>query len=84
MEYASLALANHRRVVVLEKPFYDRPCAAKGLTSYRCRGRYGWVMIGAKNDADAYKEALRSTDKINDMQVWDGKAYRSLTIGESS
>jgi hypothetical protein len=30
-----------------QKPFYERPCAAAGLISYRYRGRYGWIMIGA-------------------------------------
>jgi hypothetical protein len=39
---------------------HDRPCAAEGLTSYRYRGEYGWIMIGAKDDADALHEASRS------------------------
>jgi hypothetical protein len=41
---------------------HDRPCAAAGLLSYRYRGRYGWVMIGATDDADALREAGRSVD----------------------
>ena len=36
---------------------HDRPLAAKGLVSYRYRGRYGWIMIGAKDNADALREA---------------------------
>lgn len=57
---------------------WDRPLAAAGLTSYRCRGRYGWVMIGAKNDADAWAQAARSTDKAHDMEVWDGTRYTPI------
>ena len=43
---------------------YDRPCAAPGLWSYRYRGRYGWIMIGARDDADAMREARRSTSPV--------------------
>ena len=57
-------------------PVHDRPCAAEGLTSYRARGRYGWIMIGAADDADAWREALRSTDTPTDLQRWDGTEYR--------
>lgn len=56
-------------------PTHDRPCAAPGLTSYRAKGRYGWIMIGAKDDADALREARRSTDTPTDLQVWDGVNY---------
>lgn len=38
----------------------DRPMAAPGLTSYRYRGAYGFVMIGALDHADALQEAQRS------------------------
>lgn len=41
----------------------DQPLAAKGLTSYRCRNRYGWTMIGAKDVDDAMREARRSADE---------------------
>lgn len=56
---------------------HDRPLAAKGLISYRCRGRYGWIMIGAKDDADAMREALRSDPeaKRDNLQVWSGARY---------
>ena len=40
--------------------FYDRPCASAGLNSFRYRGNYGWIMIGAHNQNDALREALRS------------------------
>ena len=56
---------------------HDRPMAAHGLTSYRLRGRYGWIMIGATNHADAMREAARSTQepKPENLQVWGGTQY---------
>lgn len=59
----------------------DRPMAAPGLTSYRCKGRYGWIMIGAKDHADAMQEARRSdpTARAENLEIWNGERYRSLT-----
>lgn len=57
------------------EPFWERPCAAQGLISYRARSRFGWIMIGARDDADAWREARRSTDCPTDLQVWDGTRY---------
>lgn len=56
---------------------HERPMAAAGLTSYRCRGRYGWIMIGATDAADAMREARRSTanPRPEDLEVWDGTRY---------
>jgi hypothetical protein len=56
--------------------FTDKPCAGAGLTSYRYRGRYDWVMIGAKNQHDALREALRSVSQeesvsAENLEVWD-------------
>jgi len=55
----------------------DKPLAAPGLTSYRCKGRFGWVMIGAKDREDALEEARRSSDfvKPETLEVWDGEKY---------
>jgi hypothetical protein len=60
----------------------NKPLASDGLTSYRYKGRYGFVMIGAKDDADALREAQRSltwdkatTDKL---QRWNGKEYQPI------
>jgi hypothetical protein len=56
----------------------DKPMAMKGLISYRYRGRYGWIMIGAKDDNDALREAQRSTsDKVtmDNLQIWKGSQY---------
>lgn len=58
--------------------YHDRPCAAPGLTSYRCRGRYGYIMIGARDVQDAWREARRSSDQPHDLQVWDGAAYKDV------
>lgn len=60
----------------------DKPLAVNGLTSYRCRGRYGWIMIGATDDADAWREALRSSPEADQstLEVWNGAHYvRILT-----
>lgn len=59
----------------------DKPMAAHGLTSYRYKGRYGWIMIGAKDDNDALNEAKRSTsDKVTmeNLQVWKGSQYEQV------
>ena len=58
-------------------PMTDRPMAAHGLTSYRYRGRYGWIMIGARNTNNALSEAKRSTDNVtrSNLQVWNGSEY---------
>lgn len=60
--------------------FTERPCAAPGLTSYRCRSRYGWIMIGAAGDDEALRQARRSTAKAKrqDLQVWSGERYVPL------
>lgn len=56
---------------------HDRPYAAKGLISYRCKTPYGWVMIGATDPDDAMREAARSSNfaKRENLQVWDGERY---------
>jgi len=69
------AVEREAREGIADISVHDRPCAAPGLTSYRARGRWGWIMIGARDDADARREALRSSDRATDLQVWDGKRY---------
>ena len=63
-----------------EDAYWERPCAAKGLTSYRYKGRYGWIMIGAGDRAEALREAARSTDNVLPelLQVWNGREYVNL------
>lgn len=62
--------------------FTDKPCAAHGLTSYRYKGFYGYVMIGAKNDQDALNEANRSLTGnaaiLEFLEKWDGKEYKGV------
>ncbi|HUW46806.1 MAG TPA: hypothetical protein VMW50_13535 [Dehalococcoidia bacterium] len=58
----------------------DRPLADKGLTSYRYKGMFGWIMIGAKHKEDALEEAARSVCgatpvTADNLQVWNGKKY---------
>lgn len=57
---------------------HDRPLAGAGLTSYRYKGAYGWIMIGATNHHEALKEALRSMSyggaDMARLQVWDALA----------
>lgn len=62
-------------------PTHDRPCAAHGLVSYRAKGCYGWIMIGAMNEAHAMNEARRSTPEPTDLQVWDGSNGCYLPVG---
>lgn len=52
------------------RPVHDRPLADHGLTSYRYRGRFGWIMIGAHNDDDALRSAQRSMTEC-DGPTWD-------------
>jgi len=59
---------------------HNKPCAAHGLLSYRYRGRYGWVMIGARDDAEALREAARSSSATIDpanLQRWNGTTYEN-------
>ena len=62
---------------------HNRPCAAAGLTAYRYLGAFGFVMIGAKDDADALREAARSLSTgpavIERLQVWNGACYTNIT-----
>ncbi len=64
----------------------DRPLAAKGFTSYRYQGNYGWIMIGAKDKIEALSEAARSMrfDKpvLAKLQVWDGVKYRTVKAAD--
>jgi len=62
---------------------HERPCAAPGLISYRYRGRFGWIMIGARDDDDALREAARSTDDpitLNNLECWSATAARYVAV----
>lgn len=57
----------------------DKPLAIEGLISYRYQGKYGWIMIGAKDNQDALNEANRSLSegkaKLENLQIWDKNKY---------
>lgn len=58
--------------------FWNKPCAAAPWLSYRYRGTFGWVMIGAMTDEEALREAKRSVDappRIEHLERWNGSAY---------
>lgn len=59
----------------------DRPLASKGLTSYRLKMPHGYVMIGAKDNAEAMREAGRSVDRPERfaLEVWDGSKYTPVS-----
>lgn len=60
----------------------DRPLAVKGLKSYRYRGHFGWVMIGAKDKSDALREAARSVYgdvTETNLQEWNGSEYAEVS-----
>jgi hypothetical protein len=60
---------------------HNRPCAMRrsGLHSYRFRHRWGFVMLGAIDDADAMFQARRSTDAPGTLERWNGREYRPCT-----
>lgn len=60
---------------------WNKPCAAPGLKSYRIRGPFGWILIGASDDEDALKEARRSTNKpeTESLEVWMDGGYRRVS-----
>lgn len=61
------------------RPAHERPLAARGLVSYRYRGRYGWIMIGAMDAHDALREAARSTDdsiERANLEIWNAAALQ--------
>ena len=61
---------------------HDKPLAAAGFDSYRCRSPYGWIMIGANSIDEALREARRSMDsgqpRLIDLQAWGGSAYADV------
>lgn len=57
---------------------HNKPLASKGLKSYRYKGRYGYIMIGATDSQDALREASRSTESditIDNLEAWDYSKY---------
>ena len=60
---------------------HDKPMAADGLISYRYKGRYGWIMIGASTDTDALSQAqLSASDLVTPdrLERWNGHRYTGV------
>lgn len=77
MKTASRASSSMSRLggALRSNPLEDRPLASRGLTSYRAKGAYGWIMIGARNDREAMNEARRSTSNPTNLEVWNDTRY---------
>jgi hypothetical protein len=58
---------------------HDKPLASEGLTSYRYKGRLGYIMIGARTHAEALSEANRSLTtgraELARLDIWNGSQY---------
>lgn len=69
-----------------KNPLDSKPLAAPGLLSYRCKSAFGWIMIGAKDDDDAFVQAKRSNVKAKreDLQIWNGSTYVSCPKFDAS
>ena len=72
----------HKTTGILDttNPLESRALAAPCLTSYRCKGPYGYIMIGAKDHPDALREALRSSHLAtrDALEIWDGAIYTPI------
>ena len=61
----------------------DKALAAAGFKSYRYKGKYGHIMIGAKNHSDALNQAKQSTrDPVSQekLEMWDEKAKKYVPL----
>ena len=62
---------------------WNWPLAAKGLISYRYRGHFWWIMIGAHDTEGALREVARSTDaKIEraNLQIYNYEKGQYIDI----
>ena len=63
--------------------YWDKPCASKGFISYRYKGRYGYIMIGAYSHSDALNEVRRSTfgePDINILEIYCDIAKKYINV----
>ena len=64
----------------------NKPLAAHNWTSYRYKGPYGWIMIGAKDVNDALKQAnlslVSGQAEIHHLEVWNGGTYVPAGAGD--
>ena len=63
-------------------PLDDHPLASPPFTSYRLRGPYGWIHIGAMDAVDAMCQAARSTRSPDPaaLEVWNGTRYVPVPV----
>lgn len=64
--------------------FWNRPCASKGLISYRYPSAYSWIMIGATDHEDAIREANRSltwgSARMDRLEIWDASKQAYVPV----
>ena len=62
----------------------DKPLAIEGLTSYRYRGRYNYIMIGASNTLCALSEANRSLYSddavVSKLEIWNEEQNKYIPV----
>ena len=65
---------------------HNRPFAAAGLVSYRYKGPFGFIMIGATDHSDALNEANRSLTgsraAMDNLEIWNvfENSYESVKL----
>ncbi len=69
----------------MSKPTHNKPLATKGLKSYRYKGRYGYIMIGANSTKEALSKAAKSTSDvdISNLQIYVNFVDRYLPVKSS-
>lgn len=79
--FSETTLTSLQRLARCTLPITNRPLATAPNKSYRLKGAFGWIMIGAMDDQAAMIEARRSTDhpRFEDLQRWDGQQYVNCT-----
>lgn len=85
LEKRRVELVEKKAPVVLNSinPMSDKPLAAKPYLSFRYKGRYGWIMIGAMDVNEALREASRSMDcaaTIGNLETWDEGRQRYVPV----
>ena len=66
----------------MKTSLYDKPLASNPFDSYRYRGRYGYIAIGALSILEAISEAKRSTDNVDirNLEKWNGSEWVSCFV----
>ena len=69
----------------MDIPTHEKPLAVSGLISYRYEGIFGYIMIGAKNDQEALREADRSLHRkgavLSKLERYDYNQNKYLFVG---